>query len=184
MINTRFRVNANPVIHRRRHRKIRRSSGINAENKEQDGENEFCTINPISNSTYENSTPSFVPLSASIQSAPPSPPHFKTPSRIVPTNYGSEIKLKLMTTEDKVLRSSNIRERYMKYRPTISSRLNPVRRCELGLRSSVGVLSPRYLSDVKMDTGYNEDQMKRIICAAGKRNERVNIRDNKRNGVV
>ncbi|CAG8608966.1 2734_t:CDS:2 [Funneliformis caledonium] len=149
--------NANPVIHRRRHRKIRRSSGINAENKEQDGENEFCTINPISNSTYENSTPSFVPLSASIQSAPPSPPHFKTPSRIVPTNYGSEIKLKLMTTEDKVLRSSNIRERYMKYRPTISSRLNPVRRCELGLRSSVGVLSPRYLSDVKMDTGYNED---------------------------
>lgn len=107
MINTRFRVNANPVIHRRRHRKIRRSSGINAENKEQDGENEFCTINPISNSTYENSTPSFVPLSASIQSAPPSPPHFKTPSRIVPTNYGSEIKLKLMTTEDKVLRSSS-----------------------------------------------------------------------------
>jgi hypothetical protein len=60
-----------------------------------------------SKSAYANSTPDFVPLSASMQSAPPSPPHFKTPSRIVPTNYGSEIKLKLMTNEDKALRISS-----------------------------------------------------------------------------
>ncbi|CAI2172021.1 5637_t:CDS:2 [Funneliformis geosporum] len=169
MIDIRFRVHATSVLHRHRHRKIRRSSDINTDNKpkEQVGENFkqpisndlSCTKYPSSNSrsTYEHSTPAFVPLSASIQSAPPSPPHFTTPSRIVPTNYGSEIKLKLMTREDKVLRFSSIREQYMKYRPTISSRLNPIRRCELGLRSSVGVLSPRYLSDVKMDTGYNED---------------------------
>jgi hypothetical protein len=45
----------------------------------------------------------------------------------------------------------------MKFRPTISSGLNPIRRCELGQRSSVGVLSSRYLADVKMDIGYNED---------------------------
>ncbi|CAB4389562.1 hypothetical protein RhiirA5_365960 [Rhizophagus irregularis] len=175
-------------IHRYRHRKIKRSSSRTRyfeDKQREEGSSQNKTTKSISHSSslqsiksplqsksaYANSTPDFVPLSASIQSAPPSPPHFKTPSRIVPTNYGSEIKLKLMSSEDKALRLSNMKEQHMKFRPTISSRLNPIRRCELGQRSSVGVLSSRYLADVKMDIGYNEDQRKNIIWAAGNRNE-------------
>jgi hypothetical protein len=111
-------------IHRYRHRKIKRSSSRtkNFEDKQkEEGSSQNKTTKSISNSSsfqsnksplqsksaYANSTPDFVPLSESIQSAPPSPPHFKTPSRIVPTNFGSEIKLKLMTSEDKALRLSS-----------------------------------------------------------------------------
>ncbi len=114
MINTRFRAHTTSTIHRSRHRKIKRSPNINSNNLEDNrgqkvSDKPTKSISSLKNnktprSAYENSTPDFVPLSASIQSAPPSPPHFKVPSRIVPTNYGSEIKLKLMTNEDKALR--------------------------------------------------------------------------------
>ncbi|CAG8629335.1 6148_t:CDS:2, partial [Acaulospora colombiana] len=113
--------------------------------------------NKISND-FDNESPdvlSYTPILAARCSQKPSPPD-ETPSRYMTTKEGVDLKLKLMTRQQQVIRSVGFKEEYLQSRPTISSPLAPVRKAEIGKRNAIGVLSPRYLDDGKKDKSLNE----------------------------
>ncbi|CAG8539735.1 1070_t:CDS:2, partial [Dentiscutata heterogama] len=88
----------------------------------------------------------------------------KSPSRIIKTKQGCEIKLKRMTESEKYIRKSATR-------PTISSLLRPNRMVEIGKCNLVLVPSERYLINGKVDGGLNEQQKLKVVFAAGNRLE-------------
>ncbi|CAG8645005.1 9191_t:CDS:2 [Dentiscutata erythropus] len=79
----------------------------------------------------------------------------KSPSRIIKTKQGCEIKLKRMTESEKYIRKSALSS-YEATRPTISSLLRPNRMVEIGKCNLVLVPSERYLINGKVDGGLNE----------------------------
>ncbi|CAG8788560.1 10675_t:CDS:2, partial [Racocetra persica] len=81
----------------------------------------------------------------------------KSPSRIIKTKQGCEIKLKRITESEKYIRKS-VLSSYEAVRPTISSWLRPNRMVEIGNRNLVLVPSERYLTvtNGKVDCGLNK----------------------------
>ncbi|KAF0447601.1 hypothetical protein F8M41_002772 [Gigaspora margarita] len=94
----------------------------------------------------------------------------KSPSRIIKTKRGCEIKLKRMTESEKYIRKSALSS-YETTRPTISSLLRPNRMVEIGKCNLVLVPSERYLINGKADGGLNEQQKLKVVSAAGNRLE-------------
>ncbi|CAG8521593.1 23838_t:CDS:2 [Cetraspora pellucida] len=94
----------------------------------------------------------------------------KSPSRIIKTKQGCEIKLKRMTESEKYIRKSALSS-YEAVRPTISSWLRPNRMVEIGNRNLVLVPSERYLTNGKVDCGLNKQQKLKVLFAAGNRLE-------------
>ncbi|CAG8750266.1 1624_t:CDS:2, partial [Acaulospora morrowiae] len=130
-----MRICEQAFLHEERHRKVC-SDLKDLElpiDSSQEHENSTLLIDHNNEST---NTPSYTPILAARSSQKPSPPD-ETPSRYMTTKGGANIKLKLMTQQQKVIRSVDFKGNYLQSRPIISSPLAPVRKAEINKRNAV-----------------------------------------------